>query len=659
MQRKISDLKKKLIAIVVLEVAVIAFFYFILARDVLVACVLLVLEAFLFYYSVDRFEALSMEQTEGISETLGSASKDAFLFGEVGMVMYDDNYVITWMSDLFFERGINRIGKKVLSWIPEADPLISGGTDRVSLQLDERMYEVSRKSDEAVLFFRDITDVNNATISYNEARPVVGIASFDNYEESTQYEEDAIVSSISVAVRTPLTDYCKNYGILLKRLSSSRYYMILNEKMFSDIAADHFSVLTNVRRAAQKQDVSITLSLAFARGSDHYDELDDMAIRLMDLAQSRGGDQVAVQKVGEDVKYFGGSSEATEKRSRVRVRVMSHTLRELMNRSSNVIICGHKNSDFDCMGSAIGVSKIATALHKPSCIIAKTGGIEEKLAAVMKANAEELGEELQFVTESEALNQLQEKTLVIMVDHANSKTSNGTRVLENAKKVAIIDHHRRVDDMGVKPIFVYIEAGASSATELITEMIPYCSNRVETSELDANIMLAGMTIDTGHFHVRTGSRTYEAASALRKWGADPMTVNDFLKDTYEEFNLKAYALSKAERMNSRIIITPVKGKKLTRSLMSQTADRLLDIASTEAVFVIAEDKDGYTCISARSTSKFNVQVIMEKLGGGGHMTAAAVQKANSSVDIMEKELRNEINNYLEQEERENESNPEE
>ena len=305
MQKKMSDLKRSLILVVVIQAALLFVFRTGLEQGIMTATLILILEAVLFYYLTDRFEAMAEERSTGIREVLGNAANDAFLFAETGMIMYDDDHVITWMSELFEKRGINRVGRKVLSWLPEAETLLDGTSDRISVQLDDRIYEITRKEDEPVLFFKDVTDLSHTKESLEEGRTVIGMASLDNYEESTQYEDDSVATAISVAVRTPITEYCKEHGILVKRVNNYRYFMVLNEKIFSDLAADHFSVLNAVRKAAQKQDVSITLSLAFARGEVSYEELDDMVSRLMDLAQSRGGDQVAVQKVGEEVKYFG------------------------------------------------------------------------------------------------------------------------------------------------------------------------------------------------------------------------------------------------------------------------------------------------------------------------------------------------------------------
>ncbi len=646
MQKKVSDLKKLLVLFVVIEAAVLLAYWYFLDGSIISAALILILEAVVLYLVVDRFESFSEEQNSTVTEALGHSASDAFLFSQSGIVMYDDNHVITWMSELFDHRGIHSIGKKVLVWLPEAEALLNGSSDMISVQLDDRIYEVSRKETEPLLFFRDVTELSYANKDLADSAPVIGLASFDNYEESTQYVDDATVTAIGIAIRTPFSDYCKQHGILFKRMNASRYFLVLNEKVFNELAADRFTVLNNVRRGAASQDVLITLSLAFARGKDSYEELDETVNRLLDLAQSRGGDQVAVQNGNDEVKYFGGSSEAMEKRSKVRVRVMAHTLRDLMMRSSNVIICGHKNMDFDCMGSALGMARIATSLHKKAVIIEKTGGVEEKLKAVIEANEEELTTDVKFVTEAEALNQLQDRTLVIMVDHHNVRQSNGARVLEEAKTVAIVDHHRRSTQIGVKPVLIYIEPGASSACELITEFLPYINNHVEISELDATIMLAGMTVDTNRFRVRTGSRTYDAASALRRFGGDPQEVDEYLKDSYDEFETKAYASSLSERYAHNTIITTVKDRKLTRSLMSQVADDLLSIQNVNAVFVLSDDIEGETAISARSNGTINVQVIMEKMHGGGHMTAAAMQRPRCNIDEVEQELKDAIEEYF-------------
>jgi c-di-AMP phosphodiesterase-like protein len=659
MRRKINAMRRIVLVLIILQAAALAALAFLTSLNVLTGLVILALETVVSFYLLDHFEQNAEAESVGVRSILGDASKDAFLQSGVGMLIYDDSYEITWMSELFAERNLNKVGHKLLTWLPEADELISGKTDKTTVQLDDRLYEIQRKENAQVIFFRDITELSEYRDHYRKEQVVIGLASFDNYEESTQYEDEADAAAITATVRAPLTEYCQTHGILLKRLNTSRYLLVLNEDIFAKIAADHFSVLAKVRKAASKIDVTITLSMAFARGSGDFAELDDMVSNLMDLAQTRGGDQVTVQVKGEEVHYFGGSTEATEKRSRVRVRVMSYALRDLILRSRNVIICGHKTADFDCIGSAICLSRMSQALGRPAVIIAKTGGIEEKLAAALKKNEDELKDEVSFVTEGEALNQLNDDTLVILTDHHNVRQTNGPRVLEKAKRTVVIDHHRRSTEMGIKPVLVYIEAGASSTCELLTEMIPYVSPKTDISATVATIMLTGMIVDTHSLRTRTGSRTYDAASALRELGADPQTAYAYLKDSYDEFALKTAVATHSERYDHGVVIASVTDRTLSRSLMSQVADSLLNIEGVEASFVIGEDDSHETCISARSAGRINVQMIMEKMGGGGHMTAAAMQRNRCDIGQLKQELLDAVHEYFKEEVSTDESDSEE
>ena len=658
MRKRVTAIKRNVILAVIGQILLLMAAGMILKMEIILPSLIIIIESVIVVLLFDRFDSITEESSSGVRSILGTAAVEAYQLGGIGMLIYDDSYEVTWMSELFRLRSFDKVGERLLTWIPEADDLVSGKTDRVRVQLDERIYEITRKEDAPMLFFKDVTELSNLTKAYSEEKTVLGIASFDNYEESTQYEDDADAAAISAAVRTPLIEYCTAHHILARRMGESRYLLLCNEKQLNELISDRFSILAKVRRAASRMDVSISLSLALAHGTTDFNELDEMAQNLLDLAETRGGDQVAMQKAGEDVKYFGGSSEAAEKRSRVRVRVMAHALKDLIERSSNVIIAGHKMADFDCIGSAIGLARVVQALSKDVYVIAATGGIEEKLKAAMELHKEKLKKEVKLVSESEAMNHLTGNTLVIMTDHHSVRQSNGARILESAKKIAVVDHHRRSTDMGVKPVLVYIEAGASSTCELVSEMIPYLSNRVDLSEVDADLMLTGMIVDTQNFRVRTGSRTYEAASALREYGADPQRCYGYLKDTFEEFALKTSVATRAQKLDHGVVIAPVVDKGMTRSLMSQVADSLLGIQGVEAAFVIAKDDSGMTCISARSAGRINVQIICEKMGGGGHMTAAAMQRAKTNIQDIREELIHVLEQYW-KEETENESDTEE
>lgn len=655
MNKKMSKIRRiiLIIILVLILVAIYAWFSAEKIRGIILLMMLGISAAlvylYLIYYDDNQSRVLS------VSEMISSEVNDAFLYGGVGLLTYDEDYIITWMSELFEERGINRISKKLLLWLPEVNDLFHGDVESVYVEIDEFHYEITRKEDARVLFFKDVTEQKRIRNAYEEEQLVLGLIHLDNYEEETQYSEEQEISKINTHIRQPIVDWCRTNGMLLKRVKSDRFFVVLNEKTFEKIAADRFSILKQTRQHSAEMDVAITLSMAFARGTSDIQELDEMVNSLLELAQSRGGDQVAIKKKDEEVKYFGGTSEAQEKRSRVRVRIMANALKGLILKSSNVIILGHREMDFDCMGSALCMSRIIQAYGKQCCIVAKTGGIEEKLNEAMNLHREILNERHLFVTENEALNQLREETLVVMVDHHKSQNSNGANVLAKAHKVAVFDHHRRSADLSINPILIYIEAGASSGSELISEFVPYLSNAIEINDVEATIMLAGMTVDTNRFRVRTGSRTFDAASVLRKWGADPQVVNEYLKDNYLDFEIKNNILKYCERIQDGVVIAPVIEGKLSRSMMSQVADMILSVKEVEASFVIAKTGDNETAISARSSGNVNVQVIMERMQGGGHMTAAALQRQGTEVETLKEELLSVIREYF-KEEKTNEGN---
>ena len=639
MKEKLSQIQRMAAIVIGFELIVTIALGTVFKMTIWPMILVIVVEVVLLVWCFDYLEKSALEETTTIERVLGKSAMDGYRLAKLGMVVYDENYVVIQMSDLFKDLGIDRIGYKLLSWIPEANDLLSGAADISYVSLDGRVYELTRQEEEPIIFFKDVTDLNQLKDQLKQEKIVIAIAHFDNYEESTLYADEGDIAFINASIRTPLNVYAQEHKMFLRRLSNNRYLMVLNEKIYEELVEDKFSILRTIRKAANAVDVSITLSMAFAKGTSNFLELDEMVTKLLDLAQTRGGDQVAIQTKGEEVQFFGGSSEATEKRSRVRVRVISHALRDLILNSSNVIVAGHKDADFDCIGSALAVAKMTMSLGKDTSIIAKTGGLEEKVSAALEQHLSEFEEEgIHFISENEALNELREETLVIMVDHHNVQQSNGSKVEEQAKKVVIIDHHRRSSEMGVKPILMYIEAAASSANELVSEMIPYVAPKADISPLDASFMMAGMIIDTRQWRVRTGSRTYDAASIIRSYGGDPQVAYGYLKETYEEVQLKNQVMSNAERYEGGIVIALVSQKRISRSMMSQIADQILSVQGSEAAFVIANDEQGLSCISARSNGNVNVQRIMEKLGGGGHLSAAAVQRNDLSIEDLKTQL---------------------
>jgi len=647
-----EKLKTKIALILLAEILILLlFFVFFFSLVYLLLFIFLMVNITIIFVIVQQYEKDYRQRVISITRILGKDAKDALLLGGIGIVTYDDNYIVTWMNELFEQRDLYLIGNRITALSAEINRLFMGDVDQLVVTIHDRTYEVSRKDEAQLLFFKDITDYQSLALAYENEHVVLGIIHLDNYEETTQYEEEQKIAFIDSQIRQPVVEWARQHGMFLRRIRADRFLVVLNEQIFKTISNEHFDILQYIRKTSQEMDVAITLSMAFSRGISDFIQLEEMANYALELAQSRGGDQVAIKTFDQDIKYFGGGSEAQEKRSKVRVRVIAQTIRDLIAQSNRVIIVGHKEMDFDCMGSAIGISRIVEAYGKEVYIVSESGGVETKLKDALVKYNPHLLQRHTFINDEMAYDLLDDKTLVVMVDHHNAAHSNATKVIENAKKVMIIDHHRRGSDFTFNPVMVYIESSASSVSELVTELIPYQSGKVDLSAEEATIMLTGLMIDTNRFRNRTGSRTFEAASYLRKMGADTQEADNLLKDEFGEFELKTSILKNAQIRAKGIVVAPYHNQKIvSRSIMSQVADMILSIKDVEASFVIARIDETQVGISARSKGSINVQVIMEKMSGGGHFSAAALQLENTTVEELLAQLDSSIAEYLAMEE---------
>lgn len=585
-----------------------------------------------------------------ISKILGKDSQEAFIFGELGLLTIDHNYEITWISELLHKRMYDVIGQKIMNWLPETKLLFNNESDMVQVTINDHIYQVRRKENGQTLFFKDVTDLVITKTLSDAKQIVLGLIHFDNYDETTQYEEEQRISLIDSKIRHAVYNWANERGIFIKRLRNNRMLLVLNELLFKQMMEEQFSILKNIREASSELDVAITLSMAFARGSLEFPELEEMVNGALALAQSRGGDQVAIKSYGEDVVYMGGSSEAVEKRSKVRARVIAQTLKELIVNAGNVIILGHKDMDFDCFGSALVVSKIVGSYNVPVSIIMH-GALENKLSMAYAKEKDGFNKDHHFIKEHEVYALINDRTLLIMVDHHLATQSSLPQILDKVKKIVVIDHHRRNQDFSFNPILVYMETAASSTTEMVTELIPYQQNTIEISEAEANFAFTGILIDTNRYRTRTGSRTFEVSALLKQFGADPSVCDNYLKDNYQEFILKTKLMQSIRRYQKGIVVASMQDDTiLDRALISQVANNLLVIKDIEASFVVSKISEKTVGISARSNGNINVHVIMEKMSGGGHFTAAALQRDNTSVEQVLLELELVIEQWLAQEE---------
>ncbi|MBV1708885.1 MAG: DHH family phosphoesterase, partial [Erysipelothrix sp.] len=486
MLESFDRLKSKIAVILLFEIIILFIFFIFLFNYVyLLLFIYLLMNISFIYLIIQTYEKDQRDRIFSITRVLGKDAKDALEIGGVGIVTYDENYNVTWMSEIFDQRGISLIGSKITALSPEINKLFTGDSERLTIEVNDTIYEVIRKENVQLLFFRDITEINQLESAYEDEQVVLGLIHIDNYEETTQYEEEQKIALIDSQIRQPVVDWAKKHGMFLRRIKADRFLVVLNERIYKNVMNNRFDILSYIRKAAADADVAITLSMAFSRKTSDFLQLEEMVNTALELAQSRGGDQVAIKSFNEDTKYFGGSSQAQEKRSKVRVRVIAQTIRDLIQQSKTVIIIGHKEMDFDCMGAAIGMSRIALSYDKEVYIVSKSGGTEIKLSGALSKYKEILNQRHRFISESEALEVLDANTLVIMVDHNNAAHSNATSVVEKAKKVIVVDHHRRSSDFTFNPVLVYIESSASSVSELVAELFPYQISNVDVSMEEA------------------------------------------------------------------------------------------------------------------------------------------------------------------------------
>lgn len=480
--------------------------------------------------------------------------------------------------------------------------------------LDENLY---------VVYFNDISGNKNI----ENTKESIMLIEVDNLSEVLENTMESDRPMLVAEVEKTINAYAQRLKAMITKYESNKYVLSVQDKYIDEEINNKFSILDEVSNIERGNKFEVTLSIGVGRGGTCPLENNNFAITAKELALGRGGDQVAI-KNNEKIKFFGGNTREIEKRTRVRARVISHALKELIYESSNVFIIGHKNPDMDCFGSSIGLSAVVKQLGKPCNIILgdETAAIDYFLT---KLKNDSRYDNL-FISVEEAHDQINEKTLLIIVDVHNTGYILDNEIMEKAQRKIIIDHHRRSPDIVEGAILNYIEVYASSTSEMVTELIQYMVQKPNLTRLEAEGLLAGIFMDTKGFSFKAGVRTFDAASFLRGLGADTIEVKKMFMDNLDDFLIIADTIRSAEVKNGLAIA--VAPKDLKKSFMAaRAADELLNISGINVCFVLIKINDDVV-ISGRSIGDTNVQVILEDLGGGGHMNMAGAQLKNTSID---------------------------
>lgn len=598
---------------------------------------------------------LRQRNYENIEETIDSLTKQAVFKMPFPMVIINQDGEINWYNSKFIkmleieDEPENNILDAISSL--NLNEIISAGDDPLKILYRDKYYQVyvnkvkakdSKDREMLLLYWIDRTDLKEAKDSIEKEKMATILVYIDNLDEVKSSVEDGVKATIAGNVETEIINYFNAFEASVRKYDDDRFLIIANNENLQKMIQKKFDILDRVRDLKVQSIIPLTLSIAATLDGETPLKQYEIARSTMDIALGRGGDQAVLRK-GHNYEYFGGKSKAVEKTTKVKARVVGGALRSLIDDASNVVIMPHKNADMDAIGSAIGVVKLVRMRKKTAYIALNS--VNMSIRNIMARLNEE--ESLKGVVKSEdELNSLiDSKTLLIVVDHHKKSISEAPNLVDKINDRVVIDHHRRSGEFIESTELVFLEPYASSTAELVTELFTYMTDNVVLSKFEAEALLAGITVDTKNFTVQTGVRTFEAASMLRRFGADPEVVKKYFKEDYAVIKNRADIVRHSEiYMNDTVI--GILEDKVDNSILiaAQAADEMLSINGMKASFVAVKISNNETHVSARSLGEISVQLIMEKLGGGGHLNQAAT-RIDLSVDLAVEELKRKIKEY--------------
>ena len=594
------------------------------------------------YFANNKRKSEISETLQDLTLTVDSAAKTSLINSPFPLIILETDGNVIWKSSKFTSEFDNiDIDTFINDIVFELKEEIKNKKDKTdksifkNIQLNKKTYKLVGKfvnskkysrsnKDEymAVLYFIDETEKLKLQKEYNDSKSCVGIIMIDNYEQNMQMLESEEKAQYIAEIDKEIYEWANETNGILIKSDRDRYIYIFEQRYLDKIKDDKFSILDKIKELDPKQKVQFTLSIAISNEGDVDKDKYKSAQTAMDIVLGRGGDQAVIRQ-NDIYKFFGGRAQEVEKRTKVKARVVAHALENLIKESKKVMIMGHANSDIDAMGSSIGIYRLARSLEKNAYIITSE---TPTLQSFKQSLLEEPEYEDVLISKEVAEENIDDDTLLVIVDTHKVNYVESQEVLKKANKIVIIDHHRRSADYIENATLTFQEVYASSAAELVTELLQYAEVNIELKKIEAESLYAGIMMDTKSFTFKTGVRTFEAAAYLRKCGVDIIRVKKWFQSDLESFNKIADIVKKAEIIDNSIAIAICEDTnyKDVSLLCAKAADELLTISDVTASFVLGNTGDRI-CISGRSIGDINVQVILEKLGGGGHITLAGAQ----------------------------------
>ena len=597
---------------------------------------------------------------ENLTFNIDSATKETLLNFPMPLVMIELDGTIIWYNVSFrkiFE-GEDLLERTISSFIEELKPSnILNDKSEISKEvvISGKNYNVfgnfvknDKKADLSgyilLLYFVDNSELFYLKNKYDEEKIITGVIIIDNYDDLMQSMEDSKRPHMLAEIDKRIVEWMEFTGGIIKKYERDKYMFLFEKKFLKDLEEKKFEILDNVKGIQIGNKIPVTLSIGLGIGGDCLADNLMYATASIDIALGRGGDQVVI-KDRESISFYGGKTRELEKRTKVKARVIAYALRELIDQAPFVIIMGHENGDIDSLGASIGLYRIIKNRNKDAHIVL------EKTTTAIKNLYEKIinsqGYEDIFISKNKALEKIDEKTLLIVVDTHRPSFTECPELLEKTDQIVVIDHHRRGTEFISNAVLTYQETYASSASELVTEILQYFDDSLRLKPLEAEALYAGIVIDTKSFITKTGVRTFEAAAYLRRQGVDTITVKQLFQNDLDTYINRANIVKNAEIINECIAISYCPPNIDDAQLISaQAADELLSVSGVIAAFVLSNLEDG-TSISGRSLGDLNVQVILEKLGGGGSITVAGAQLEGITVAETKELLKKAIIEYLE------------
>ncbi len=594
---------------------------------------------------------------ENLSAEIDSASKYSLLNLPIPLTIIEFDGKISWYNSKFIDMLSDRdiLDKNIEKILPTFDlsKLLSEDSFK-EIKIKDKIYRVlhnivkiDNKHDERyiiILYWIDYTNFYNLKLKYNSEKPNVAAIQVDNYDDVLQSTEEGFRPLVIAEIDRRINLWVNRMNGLVKKYQNDKYMILFENRYLENLEAKKFTILDDVREIDVGNKIPPTLSIGVGVNGKNLSYLEEYASTALDLALGRGGDQAVVRKI-DTFEFYGGRTKAVEKRNKVKARIIAHALRQIINQSGKIIIMGHKGPDMDSFGAAIGVYRASINRGKDAYIIVDK--INSSIESVYSKFRDK--EEYKFITNVEALEMFGEKDLVVVVDTHRPSFTQCPELIDKTDNIVLIDHHRRSTEFIENTVLTYLEPYASSTAELVTEILQYIDDKLCLEKIEAEALLAGITVDTKNFSFKTGVRTFEAASLLRRAGADTTEVRKLFQDDLSTFVAKANVVRNAEVIEGSIAISACEENIQNVQLVAaQGADELLNIKGITASFVMGSNDEGKLLISGRSLGNINVQMILEKLGGGGHLTVAGAQLENVSFSEAKEMLISSIKEYLEE-----------